>query len=266
MQNMIAYPIESVDNALRLIVLLGQYSGQAGPDGAAAGPGLGVAEAARRLGVAPSTAHRVLAMLRHHGFAIQDSRRRYHLGPVFARVGQGGRQGRDLRAAMRPHLGLVSRQLQETVHLMVLQGTAVRFLEGVEATHALRVGTRAGMVLPAHCTSGGKAMLAQLTRTEVDALYAHGLPDIYGPALADLPALRGHLTTVRRRGYAINREESERGITGVGVCLRDTDGRVHGAMAVAMPTARCPNSRIPEVGRLLRQTADGLAGELLDVA
>jgi DNA-binding IclR family transcriptional regulator len=167
---------------------------------------------------------------------------------------------------MHPHLDRLSRQLQETVHLQVLQGTAVRFIEGVEATHALRVGTRAGMVLPAHCTSGGKAPLAQLTTAEINALYAHGLPEIYGPALADLPTLRGHLASVRRRGYAINLEESERGITGVGVCLRDTRGRVLGAMAVAMPTARCPNSRIPEVGRLLRTTADQLAGELCDVA
>lgn len=205
-------------------------------------------------------------MLRHHGFAVQDSRQRYHLGPVWAQVGQGGHPGRDLRTLMRPHLAVVSQQLEETVHLMVLQGTAVRFIEGVEATHALRVGTRAGMVLQAHCTSGGKAILAQLTKPEVDALYAHGLPEIYGPALADLPALRGHLASVRRRGYAINREESERGITGVGVCLRDADGRVHGAMAAAMPTARCPNSRIPEVGRLLMQTAGHLSGELRDVA
>lgn len=266
MQNIVAYPIESVDNALRLILLLGRHAGEAGPDGAVTGPGLGVAEAARRLGVAPSTAHRLLAMLRHHGFAVQDGRRRYHLGPACAQAGHGGPPARDLRAVMRPHLGLVSRELQETVHLMVLEGTAVRFIEGVEATHALRVGTRAGMVLPAHCTSGGKAMLAHLTKAEVDALYAHGLPEIYGPALADLPALRGHLAGVRRRGYAINREESERGITGIGVCLRDTDGRVHGAMAVAMPTARCPNSRIPEVGRLLQQAAGQLTGELRDVA
>jgi IclR family acetate operon transcriptional repressor len=266
MQNIVAYPIESVDNALRLILLLGTHTGHAGPDGTVTGPGLGVAEAARRLGVAPSTAHRLLSMLRHHGFAVQDGRRQYHLGPACAQLRQGARPGRDLRAVMRPHLDLMCRQLQETVHLVVLQGTAVRFIEGVEAAQALRVGTRAGIMLPAHCTAGGKALLAQLTTGEIDALYAHGLPEIYGPAVADLPALRRHLASVRRRGYAINREESERGITGVGVCLRDADGRVHGAMAVAMPTARCPNTRIAEVGQLLSRNADRLAEELRGVA
>jgi IclR family transcriptional regulator, acetate operon repressor len=266
MQNTVAYPIESVDNALRLILLLGTQTSHAGADGTVSGPGLGVAEVARRLGVAPSTAHRLLAMLRHHGFAVQDGRRQYHLGPACTQLRYGGRPGRDLRAVTRPHLDLLSRQLQETVHLVVLQGTAVRFIEGVEATHALRVGTRAGMMLPAHCTAAGKALLAQLTNGEIDALYAHGLPEIYGPALADLPALRRDLVGVRRRGYAINREESERGITGVGVCLRDSGGRVHGAMAVAIPTARCPNTRIAEVGQLLGKTADQLAVDLREVA
>jgi DNA-binding IclR family transcriptional regulator len=265
MQNVVSYPIESVDNALRLILLLRNHSGVIAADGTPSGPGMGVAEVARQLGVAPSTAHRLLAMLRHHGFAVQDGRRHYHLGPVFEQVTRGGRPGRELNTVMRPHLDALRKQLQETVHLVVLQGTAVRFLECSEATHALRVGTRAGMMLPAHCTSGGKALLAQLTAGQVEALYAHGLPEIYGPAVTDVPALQRQLAGVRRRGYAINQEESERGITGVGVCLRDTQGRVHGAVAVAMPTVRCPNTRIPEVGRILRTAADGIAGELCDV-
>lgn len=250
MQNAVPYPIESVDNALRLILLLRERGR------------IGVAEAARQLGVAPSTAHRLLAMLRHHGFAVQDSRRAYLPGPVFTDLGLTGRPGRDLTALARPHLEEASRQLRETVHLVVLQGTAVRFLDGVEATTGLRVGSRAGMSLPAHSTSGGKILLAQLTPAELAALYPRGLPAAYGPAVADLPALRRQLATARRVGYAVNREESERGIAGVGVCLRDPGGRVRGAIAAGIPTARCPNTRIPEIAAVLRDTANRIALEL----
>lgn len=273
MQNIVTYPIASVDNALRLLLLLrdraggsaAQAAGGDQDDQAVTGPGLGVAEAARYLGVAPSTAHRLFAMLVHHGFAVQDARRHYHLGPAFAQPGEPRRK-RDLRTVMRPHLELLSRQLQETVHLSVLKGTAVHFIDCVEATSALRVGSRVGMLLTAHTTAGGKALLAQLSKAELHALYAHGLPAIYGPAVTDLEELSRHLAGVRRRGYAINQEESERGITGVAVHLRDTEGRTHGAIAVAVPTARCPNSRIPIIGRHLRQIAEGAASDLCDVA
>lgn len=245
-----AYPIESVDNALRLILLLHERSR------------VGVAEAARHLEVAPSTAHRLLAMLRHRGFAVQDSRRGYRPGPVFGTLGFTGRPAPDLVSVVRPQLELLSRRLRETVHLVVRQGTAARFLDGVEADQPLRVGNRAGMSMPAHVTSGGKILLAQLAPAELAALYRHGLPASYGPAVTELAQLRRHLTTARRLGYSVNREESERGITGVAVCLRDTAGAVRGALAVGMPTARCPNERIPEVAGVLRAGADQLAHQL----
>ncbi|MFC0527722.1 IclR family transcriptional regulator [Phytohabitans kaempferiae] len=250
MQNEVPYRIESVDNALRLILLLRDRSR------------VGVAEAARELGVAPSTAHRLLQMLRFHGFAVQDPTRAYRPGPVFADLGLAGRPGRDLRSVVRPHLEALCAELQETVHLVVLQGTAARFVDGAEATHGLRVGSRAGMSLPAHSTSGGKVLLAQLSPAELTALYPRGLPATYGPAVADLAALRRQLTAARRLGYAVNREESERGIIGVGVCLRDSAGRVRGALAVGMPTARCPNSRVPSVARALHAAADAVRAGL----
>jgi IclR family acetate operon transcriptional repressor len=267
MQNAVAYPIESVDNALRLLLLLrdrAERAGEGGTDGACAGPGLGIVEAARQLGVAPSTAHRIFAMLVYHGFAVKDVRRHYHLGPAF-QFGEANRPRRDLRTVMHPHLKRLSRQIQETVHLIRLEGTAVHFVDGVEGTHALRVGSREGMVLTAHNTAGGKALLAQLSSAELRALYSHGLPVIYGPAATDLDELCRQLAAVRRRGYAINQEESERGITSVAVCLRDSNGRSHAALAAAIPTARCPNSRIPIVGGQLRAVADATADELCEV-
>lgn len=250
MQKTVPYPIESVDNALRLLLWLRERSR------------VGVAEAARYLGVAPSTAHRLLSMLRHHGFAVQDGRRAYLPGPVFGQLGIVGKPHRDLPTIVRPYLQALSQSLKETTHLVVREGTTVRFLDGVEAPHALQVGSRAGMSLPAHCTSGGKILLAQLTPAEVSALYPRGLPAGYGPAVADMATLKRQLAAARRAGYAINREESERGIIGVAVCLRDRSDRVVGALACGMPTARCPNTRIPLVAAELRAAAERIRLEL----
>lgn len=70
------YALDSVDNALRLLQMLRDVGA------------LRLKDAAEELGTAPSTAHRLLAMLVYRGFAVQDEKRRYHRGP---RWGSGRR-------------------------------------------------------------------------------------------------------------------------------------------------------------------------------
>ena len=98
-----AYPIESVDNALRLLLLLER-------DGR-----VRVSDAADALGVAPSTAHRLLAMLEHHGFARQEpSSRAYLPGPTLVRVGLSAVRDLDLRTVAHPYLEALRDETGET--------------------------------------------------------------------------------------------------------------------------------------------------------
>src|SRR6478672_292805 len=98
-----------------------------------------VTDAAERIGVSGSTAHRLLGMLVYRDFAEQLPDRRYGSGPVL----RGGAVPRAsvgrLREVALPHLrGLVD-ALGETANVMVLAGTDVRFLATVECDHVLRV-------------------------------------------------------------------------------------------------------------------------------
>jgi DNA-binding IclR family transcriptional regulator len=243
------YLIESVDNALRLLLLVRERRA------------VRVAEAADHLGVARSTAHRLLTGLRYRGFLIQDSHRVYRPGPVFAAVGLAA-AAPDLRLLARPHLQEINAAVDETVHLLVLEGNGVRFVEGMEGTKALRVGTRVGVVLPAHCTAGGLVLLAALPSEEVTALYPRGLPTAPGDAITELPALRRRLRTVRRAGYGTNSGESERGISAVAVPVSDPDGHTIASLAIAMPSARCPRTRAPELATLLHGHARSITASL----
>lgn len=245
MRNERPYLIESVDNALRLLLLVRERGA------------VRVAEAAEHLGVARSTAHRLLAGLRYRGFVTQDSQRVYHPGAVLR-----ARPAPDLRVLARPRLLEIGRELDETVHLIVLEGNGVRFVEGIESTKALRVGSRVGVVLPAHCTAGGLVLLAALPTDEVVALYPRGLPSAPGAAITEIPALRRRLRTVRRTGYALNDQESERGIAAVAVPVRDREGQTLASLAVAMPAARCPRARAPELAAVLRQHAETITADL----
>ncbi len=249
MRNVPAYPVSSADNVLRLLRLL-REQGE-----------LRVADAANRLGVAPSTAHRLLATLRHHEFAVQDRRHVYLPGPALSAI-QATMPRPDVRAVIHRCLRELVQQCEETAHFMTLEGNGARFIDGVEGSRSLRCGTRIGLLMPAHMTSGGKALLAELTGDELHRLYPRGLPRVDTKAITSLPALVRELSAVRRRGYATNHEESEPGIMAVGRCVRDRSGQAVGAVVIAVPTVRCDDGHLGELARHLQTAAEAIIGEL----
>ncbi len=105
------YPIESVDNALRVLVLLGER------------PQLRLTDVSQYLGVASSTAHRVLAMLCYRGLVRQNAATRsYEPGPSLDQLAFGLLRRLDVRSRARPTLEKLNADLQETVHLGRLEG------------------------------------------------------------------------------------------------------------------------------------------------
>ncbi|MBO0788664.1 MAG: IclR family transcriptional regulator [Actinobacteria bacterium] len=253
MRNSGAYPVRSADNVLTLLRML-REQGE-----------LRVAEAASSLGVAPSTAHRLLATLRRHEFAVQDRHRVYLPGPALAAAGATAPRP-ELRAVIHRLLRELVQQCQETAHFMILEGNGARFLDGVEGSKSLRCGSRIGLLLPAHVTSGGKALLAELPDGQLRRLYPRGLPRLDqsgGPRpIVTMPALLRELAEVRRRGYATNHQESEPGIMAAGRCVRDRDGQALGAVVLAVPSVRCPPGHLDELAGHLRACADALSREL----
>lgn len=226
-----------MDNALRLIELLrdrGSFT---------------VSEVAEVLGVAPSTAHRLLAMLVYRGFAAQDERRRYHPGPSLEAPPVRAAWTRQLRDIAAPHLELLCSRVDETVNLMIRVGTTVRFLDTVETSKVLRIGDREGVVLPAHLASGGKVLLADLETPALSRLYRDprdsGTPDHLSPE--QFTAIEQALADVRRRGYALNSEETEDGVMAIATAVRvgsqgrgdpRARGTCVGAVSIAVPKSR----------------------------
>jgi IclR family transcriptional regulator, acetate operon repressor len=221
------YAIDSVDHALHLAQLLQQE-----------GP-VRVTDAAERLGVSPSTAHRLLAMLVYRDFAEQTPDRRYAPGHLLRPTQTTEAPRALLRRVAQPHLRALTARLRESTNLMVLVGTEVRFLTTIECDQALRVGDRVGQALPAHRASGGRALLALIPPDQLDARY--GSSD-----QVNLTRLRRELALIRKRGFAINDQLTEAGVTAIGAALRDPAGNPIAGISVAMPTARFHRDRLPE--------------------
>lgn len=243
MKNKPPYSISSVDHALHLASLL-QHEGP-----------LRVTDAAERLGVSVSTAHRLLAMLVYRDFAEQGSDRRYHPGKVLGSGSVTEAPVALLRRVSLPHLEQLVREVRETANLLVLAGTEVRFIATVECDQVLRVGDRVGRTLPAHLASAGKVILAGLGAGELAELYVDQ-PEV------DLARLRRELGLVRRRGFAINDQRTEAGLTAVGVVVRDPQGIPVAGLSLALPTARFDRELLPTWVGALAGTASRIEGGL----
>ena len=242
--------LESVDNALRLLVLLAREGD------------VGVTAVASELGVAPSTAHRLLSTLRYRGFAVQSGGRGYQPGPSYASLRVGQQATGDLEAAAREQLEWIQGRLDETGHLMVRSGRQARFVLTVEATQPLRVGTRTGTYFPAHLASGGVVMLAGLPAADLAELYPpEGVPEL-GLDEAAVRRIHRELRAVRQRGYGLNVGRTERGVAGVSTAVRGAEGRVVAALSVSVPTVRYSAARVEEIVRLLRTAGDKVSAEL----
>lgn len=237
-----AYPLESVDRALRLLTKL--QSGQS----------VTVTGAAKQLGVAPSTAHRLLGALVRRDYAVQDEARRYAAGPAL-RVRQEAVTLSALSVAAAPFLQEMHDVFDETAHVMVLRGPFIRFVDGIESSKALRVSVRSRGIMPAHCSAGGKAMLAALNSKEVDERYQDGLPPWPSAKVQTIQALRRELDGTRQRGYGLNIEETEPGVSGVAAAVLTPTGRPIAALTLAVPNTRFSQIGHEEMGRVASQSA-----------
>ncbi|MCW5251463.1 MULTISPECIES: IclR family transcriptional regulator [unclassified Streptomyces] len=245
------YPIASVDHALRAAAIL-QMEG-----------GTTVAGLAERLGVARSTAHRVLAMLVYRDFAVQDEDRLYRAGPVLELAAHSQSLVSRLRAAALPRLERVVALLDETTNLIVRTGDTVRFVASVECRQALRVGSREGMVFPAHRTTAGMLLLADLSEEELEQVFPARRGGRPGDGQPDPVRLREDLRRLRRNGFAVNRERSERGLVAVGVLVRDHDGTALAGLSVSLPSVRYDPRDLEHVVQVLRAEARTLERDLL---
>jgi DNA-binding IclR family transcriptional regulator len=244
-----AYPISSVDRALKLLLLFRNRQV------------VRLSEASESLGVARSTAHRLLAMLQAHGFVRQDpDTRAYVAGPALIDVGLAAVSGLNLTTRARPYLEAISGALGETTHLTILQGTNCVFVDSVESAQAVRTGARIGVSLPAHCTSGGKAILAELPPEALAQLYEGArLVKLTRNSIGSFRQLERELEVVREQGYATNLGESETDIAAVGVAIPPLPVGPRSALAVSAPAPRLAPAAIPKIAKILRRAVAGIA-------
>lgn len=230
--------IESVDRALVLLQALATRGC------------LSVTDAATEIDVAVSTAHRILSTFVLRRFAVRGPNRLYYPGPELS-WHSAAPSGARLIRILRPFLEKLGAQTRETIHLLTPLGADLKFIDGVESERHLRVGLRLGARMPGYCGAGGKAMFADLAWADVEALHPNGLPPWDTAKIRDMAGLKRELAATRQRGYGLNRDETEAGVTTLGISLRALNRRPLAAVTIAMPSVRHTGEREEALSKYL---------------
>lgn len=246
-----AAAVSPVDRVLGLVSLLATRSS------------ITVESVEELLSVSNPTARRLLGHVVDHGFA-RPGPAPGRFSSTIAPWALGSRDPELVRVCVRSALDHLARASAETVHFGVLEGVGVRFLEVIESHAPLRVGGRAGQLLPVYATSLGKAMLATLSDAQINALLAPGpLPKVVGRTRTARTTLMREVRRARRDGYAANREQSELGVGSVAVSLYTPDLGLLGALSIATPISRLTESTLRTHVELLTEARGQTLAQLV---
>ncbi|WP_051274461.1 IclR family transcriptional regulator [Cellulomonas sp. URHD0024] len=237
------------DRVLAVLVELARH-----PDGAS------LDELARAVASAKPTVHRALASLCKAGLAGKDGRGRYLLGDEFLRMAFANHEARPDHVRVQPILHRLTERFGETSHYAVLDGEHVVYRAKVDPPMgAMRLTSTVGGRNPAHATAVGKMLLAIRLRDLRAVTEWVGDRELARPTprtATTASELNEHLELVRRRGYSVDDQENEPGVTCVALPVYlSSPSEPSGAISISGLAYRTPLAALvgglPEIRRII---------------
>ncbi len=206
-------------------------------------PAASLASLSRRLGYPRSSTLALCNSLVEVGLLQRGPDGTYRLGPHTLELSRAFLGQTDLPSEFMRAAAETSLLTEQTVVCSVLRDRDVVYVGRRPGTSPLAVTYEIGMHLPAHCTASGLAILATLSDTQFDSLYAgvEELERLTAHSVSTVAELRARLAAGRERGYAIDDEETAPAMLCIGAAVRREAGETVGAVAASMPKgARSP--------------------------
>jgi IclR family pca regulon transcriptional regulator len=207
---------------------------------------LTIAQISQKTGIPRAAVRRCLHTLKQLGYAEAEMNN-FSLRPKVLTLGYSYLSSTPLAVSSQPCLNTISRTLNESSSLAVLDDSEVLYIARSATSRVMSVALNAGSRLPAYCTSLGRVMLAHMEPAELDAYFAKTkLRPMTERTVVSQKRLREILAGVRQAGYAINDEELELGLRSIAVPVRGASGKVLAALNVGAQAARVSTTRMEQ--------------------
>lgn len=216
---------------------------------------VGVTELSNSLALHKSTVYRLLSTLRYRGYVEQDIKtNNYKIGLKLFELGSIVLHKMDLRTQVKPFIENLMQETKETIHLGIFDDYEVVYIDKVESSETIRMYSKVGRRVPAHCTSLGKVLLAFAPEEVVrKTIESKGLPNFTETTITDPDSLQVHLKKIRELGYSIDNEEQERNIRCIAGPIFNYDGTILASFSISGPVIRMTESRVQELAELVKQ-------------
>lgn len=217
----------NVEALARGLDILGLFSPQ--------NPSLSLIEVVSLLKLSKSTIFRLLSTLETMGYLDRDpGTRRYRPSIKILQLGYTVINSLEVRQVARPYLESLSREVEETVSLCVLDGSHVVYVDRVRNQSIVGVLLKVGSRIPAHCATVGKVLLADLAPDELDRYFSGAdLARCTSRTISDRDALLRELLKVRKKGYAICDGELAVGLRAAGAPIYNHEQKAIAAINVS---------------------------------
>lgn len=195
---------------------------------------MSLSEIARAAGLPKTTAFRLVSVLTDIGCLERDGAS-YSIGVRMHFVINGSAEA-QLRLAAQPYLHELHRLTSNTLHLAVLRGDDVVYVEKLASRDGMPTPTSVAGTMPAHLTGVGKALLAHQPQELLNRLLARPLRRMTSRSLADPARLDRALRSIRSTGVAVDESEAVVGLSCMAVPVW-SHGRVVAALSLSYPTS-----------------------------
>lgn len=219
---------------------------------------LTLAELTRRTGLPKPTVHRLLHELATWGL-VERTGSAWRLGLQLFELGQMAPRQRTLHEAALPFLHDLHEATHETVHMAVLDGTEIVYIDKLSRRGAPTLPSRVGGRMPLHCTAVGKVWLAYSSPGLLRTVIANGLERRTSHTVLAPGRLAHQLTEIRREGVGFDLEESTDGVVCVACPVLDHSGQPVAAISVS---GRLNRLDVKRMAPALRTTVLGLSRQL----
>ncbi len=225
---------------------------------------LSTKEIADSLKVKPGTIFPILSTLERFGYLDRDKdTRKYQLGLTLARMGTLVLRRLNIRERAQRYLKDLSQKCNENVHLGVLDGNMIMYIDRIEASQSLMVRSFIGKRVPAYCTGLGKAILAYMSEEQLDNYFKQvKLEKLTNNTISNPSILKDELMEIRRNGVAIEDEEYQQGGMCFAAPIRNHRGEVIAAISVSMPKVRYNRECSENIQTYIKQAAIAISQDL----